>query len=533
MSSLTFENGFINVQFSDKYWASKADDIVKTKALQSTISSKPKRRLIIDYSSPNIAKRMHVGHLRSTIIGDAIANIYEYLGWEVIRINHIGDFGTQFGMILALIFEENIEQKILSGKVNLDDLEKMYKQSKIKFDENLDFRDKAYEFTRRLQTDLFKQGNNRDNDKNSSQIVKIWTKICEISKENYSEIYKDLKIHKNLIDRGESFYCTEMVEMTTLDDKPNPNFTFENNMLLYKIKSKKFKNAPPLILKKSDGGFTYDTSDLACLKYRIKVEKADKIIYVTDIGQSVHFENLFMAGEELGIVDSLHSTNNKKTHAHVILEHIKFGLVLDENKQKFKTRSGDNIKLKDLIQDSFEVVAAQLKSSQVAKFKDEEHFNTNTRNLAISCIKFSDLISKREKSYVYNFERMVAYQGRTGAYVLYSYLRLVRILDKIEMKETNKRLDHIAQTLSIEERNLLKQISQFYDKLDNFENNHNLTSIADWLYNLAVIFTEFYSRHKVIENGVVNQDRQFICVATKVAMEQGFQLLGLHAVDEM
>lgn len=433
----------------------------------------------------------------------------------------IGDFGTQFGTILAQIQKENTDL----SKVDINDLELLYKQGKINFDSDPEFRKLSHNLVLELQHNVY-------NGKFENSTVQTWSKICSISHANYSKIYKILKISEKLEDFGESFYSPEVGEILDLHRYKSKFTVDENSMTIYKLKNEKFAKQPPLILVKSDGGWTYDTTDLACLKYRVFEEQADKIIYVTDIGQAVHFSNLFQAGKELGILPPDGYTGERQ----IDIQHVKFGLVLDKNRQKFKTRSGENIKLMNLLEQAFDKVEQQLDKSSRAEFKSREDMVETRNNIAISCIKFSDFLSKQQKDYIFDFDKMTQFQGKTGAYLLYSYLRCRRILEKIESEGHFDQILNLpvqAEGLCSQELNLIKHIVTFYDKLEIFYQTHQLNHLAEWLYNLAVLFTEFYNHCPVSENGKIHQNRTQICRVTKLAFENCFDLIGLQPVDQM
>jgi arginyl-tRNA synthetase len=292
--------GFINITLNKDYVCNSVRDIVingvRVNGLKESNSCE---RIVIDYSAPNIAKEMHVGHLRSTIIGDSIARLFEFVGYDVLRVNHIGDWGTQFGMLLAHLIE--LYPNYLTNPPPIADLQAFYKESKKRFDEDPDFKKRAYNTTVKLQA-------------KEPDMITAWKQICDISRKEFQEVYRILDISKDLIERGESYYHELMVEVVK---------DLEQKQLLIEDEGRKVfftsdKSLPPMTIVKSDGGFTYDTSDLATLRQRVEEEKASRIIYTVDAGQSQHFQILFNCAALAGYYDP------KK----VRVDHLAFGVVL-------------------------------------------------------------------------------------------------------------------------------------------------------------------------------------------------------------
>lgn len=446
--------GFINLRFKTKFYAEKSIKVIKNR-LGVNVAGR-KKRLVIDYSAPNIAKDMHVGHLRSTIIGDAIANLFEYLNYELVRLNHIGDWGTQFGMLIAHLQDEFPDYATKTPSIK--DLEAFYKASKKRFDdaEEKEFKDRAYQNVVKLQA-------------YDAEITGAWKAICQASRENYSKIYQQLNISPNLIERGESFY-NELMRSMVDDLKKNGKLTEDEGRFIYFPKQASI----PLTVIKSDGGFTYDTSDLACIKQRIDNENADAIFYVTDAGQATHFEIVMKAAQEMGWY------NPDK----IRIEHVPFGVVLGKDKKKFKTRSGETVKLMSLLDEGKERVRATMQKAIDEGKNDnlvgisEAEFDQIANNIAISSVKYADLASNREKAYVFDFDRMLDFQGNTGAYLLYAYTRIKSVARKcqytsekirsdkfIDRLENTKKWDdaYLAQP---EERKLAKKIIMWYWGVD-------------------------------------------------------------------
>lgn len=330
--------GFVNFELKKELACDRVMSLLSTGSVE--IKHEGKGRVIVDYSSPNIAKEMHVGHLRSTIIGDCIARLLEYAHYDVLRLNHVGDWGTQFGMLLALLFERfgDDYEKFTS---EISNLQAFYKDAKKRFDEDEEFKKRSYETVVKLQS-------------KDPKCIEAWKRICDVSRREFEIIYNRLGIETNpekpnyLMERGESFYHDHMKNVVSDLESRNLLIEEEGRKLLWPHEPKK-PNDIPLTVVKSDGGFTYDTSDLAAVKQRVDEEKGTRIIYVADNGQMVHFQTIFAAARRVGYAQD-----------EVKLEHVGFGLVLGEDKKKFKTRSGDTVKLADLLDEGLQRSMAKL-----------------------------------------------------------------------------------------------------------------------------------------------------------------------------
>ena len=291
--------GFINIVILNSFVAQQILNIVTEGVKIQLTDAQKEERIIVDYSSPNIAKEMHVGHLRSSIIGDSVARLLEFVGFSILRLNHIGDWGTQFGMLLAHLQDKYPDYQ--NNPPPIANLQIFYKESKKRFDEDPEFKKRAYETTVRLQS-------------KEREMIQAWKLICDISRKEFSDVYKILNISNQLHERGESFYHDLMPRLVQ-------DLT-ERNLLVEEDGRKVFyptdKSLPPLTIVKSDGGFTYDTSDMAAIKHRIEEEKASRIIYTVDVGQGVHFQTLFDCASIAGYYDS----------AKTRLDHLSFGVVL-------------------------------------------------------------------------------------------------------------------------------------------------------------------------------------------------------------
>ncbi|KAG7321221.1 hypothetical protein KOW79_015636 [Hemibagrus wyckioides] len=501
--------GFINIHLK-KSFVSKLLTNLLLNGVQPPALDK-KKKVVIDFSSPNIAKEMHVGHLRSTIIGDSMCRLFEYLGHDVLRLNHIGDWGTQFGMLIAHLQDKF--PNYLSVSPPIGDLQAFYKESKKRFDEDEEFKKRAYQCVVRLQS-------------KEPDFIKAWNLICDVSRQEFQKVYDCLGIH--ILERGESYYQDMMTEVVK---------EFEMKGLVEMDEGRKIIFAPgqsvPLTVVKSDGGYTYDTSDLAALRQRLFEEKADIIIYVTDSGQATHFQIVFAAGRMIGWYDP------KVTR----VEHAGFGVVLGEDKKKFKTRSGDTVRLMDLLDEGLKRSMDKLKEKERDKVLTPEELIKAQRAVAFGCIKYADLSHNRINDYVFSFDKMLDDRGNTAAYLLYAFTRIKSItrLANIEEAALLKAAEACEILLEHEkEWKLGKCILKFPEILQKILDDLLLHTLCDYLYELATTFTEFYDSCYCVEKDrktgevvKVNMWRMLLCEATAAVMAKGFDILGLTPVQRM
>lgn len=326
----------------------------------------------------SLAKEMHVGHLRSTIIGDSICRLLEYLGHSVLRLNHVGDWGTQFGMLITHLEDRFPNYAEVSPPIS--DLQAFYKESKARFDSDEEFKKRAYDRVVKLQ-------------KGHAATVKAWKLICDVSRNDFQKIYDRLDI--TLEERGESFYQSRM-ESIVKDLTEAKYLENDEGRLIMWGNVEHGANDIPLTVVKSDGGFTYDTSDLATIKQRLLEEKADWVVYVTDSGQFTHFKTIFQCAERIGLLDP-------RIHR---IDHVGFGVVLGEDGKKFKTRSGDTVKLTDLLDEGLTRAMDKLKEKERDKVLTPAELKDAQESVAYGCIKYADLSHNRQNEYVFSFDRV-------------------------------------------------------------------------------------------------------------------------------
>lgn len=497
--------GFVNITISPRYLGKSLDSMLKDPKLGIPNPLKP-LRIIIDFSSPNTAKEMHVGHLRSTIIGDSLARVFEFLGHDVLRLNHIGDWGTAFGMLIAYMKQE--APLVLKGsqETDLTHLVGWYKESKALFDKDPEFRKKSQQEVVALQ--------GGDNDS-----LKAWGIICDISKKAYREIYDLLDVKLN--DRGESFY-NPMLKNTVaeLEEKGLVQISDGAKCIFLEGFQNREGKMLPLMIQKSDGGYNYDTTDMAAIKHRIEVEKGDRLIYVTDAGQATHFQMIFKAAEKAGYLDP------KK----VQVDHVPFGLVLGTDGKKFRTRSGDTEKLIDLLQTAIDQ-AAKIIEERSPQIEAQEKLALS-KAIGLGSIKYADLSCHRTGDYVFSYERMLRFEGNTAAFLMYSYVRVAGIKRKV-----NADIEALIRTGKItlshpSEIALGMHLRQFGEALALVAEDLLPNRLTDYLYGLAEKFNAFY-RDCTVEGTPEETSRLLLCELTARTMKLGLSLLGVRTVEKM
>ncbi|MGH0142958.1 UNVERIFIED_CONTAM: hypothetical protein FKN15_076963 [Acipenser sinensis] len=427
------------------------------------------------------------------------------------RLNHVGDWGTQFGMLIAHL--QDTFPDYLTASPPIGDLQAFYKESKKRFDNEEEFKKRAYQCVVKLQS-------------KDPAFIKAWSSICDVSRQEFQKVYDCLNIQ--LIERGESFYQDMMTEVVK---------EFENKGLVQVDEGRRVVFAPgcavPLTVVKSDGGYTYDTSDLAALRHRLFEEKADIIIYVTDSGQAGHFQIVFAAAQMIGWYDP------KVTR----VEHAGFGVVLGEDKKKFKTRSGDTVRLIDLLDEGLKRSMDKLKDKERDKVLTPAELEAAQKAVAFGCVKYADLSHNRINDYVFSFDKMLDDRGNTAAYLLYAFTRIRSIarLANIDEASLRKAAGSTEMVLDHEkEWKLGKCILRFPEILQKILEDLLLHTLCDYLYELATTFTEFYDNCYCVEKDrhtgdvvKVNMWRMLLCDATAIVMAKGFDILGIKPVQRM
>ncbi|KMT03217.1 hypothetical protein BVRB_8g197660 isoform A [Beta vulgaris subsp. vulgaris] len=495
--------GFVNIVMS-RTWLAKSIQKMLREGIQTWAPRLSITRAVVDFSSPNIAKEMHVGHLRSTIIGDTLARMLEFSGVEVLRRNHVGDWGTQFGMLIEFLFEQ-FPQWENENEIPIRNLEAFYKQSKKRFDEDPVFKERAQKAVVSLQG-------------GESKYRKAWTIICEISRSEFNKVYERLGVQ--LEEKGESFYNPFIPEV--LESLSNKGLIedSEGARVIF-IEGKKI----PLIVVKSDGGYNYASTDLTALWYRLNEEKAEWIVYVTDVGQREHFDMFFHAAKRAGWL-------SLDDNIYPRVSHVGFGLVLGEDGKRFRTRSSEVVRLVDLLDEA----KSRSKQVLIERGKDKEwsqdQLLQTAEAIGYGAVKYADLKNNRLTNYTFNFDQMLNDKGNTAVYLLYAHARICSIIRK-----SGKDIEELKMTGEIaldtpEERALGLYMLQFSEVVEEACKNLLPNVLCEFLYNLSEYFNHFYKECKVV--GVPEEtSRLLLCEATAVVMRKCFDLLGITPVYQI
>jgi arginyl-tRNA synthetase len=502
--------GFINLKIKPSYLQTQLKPLYNDERLgiEKVANS---NKVIVDFSSPNIAKEMHVGHLRSTIIGDCIARTLEFIGYEVLRLNHVGDWGTQFGMLITYLKEVYPDALTQADALDIGDLVNFYKQAKKRFDQDPNFQETAREAVVKLQS-------------GDEKSLQAWRLLCEQSRREFQVIYDRLDV--NLTERGESFYnpfledvVKDLEQQGILEKNQGAQCVFLEGF------TNKSGDPLPLIVQKSDGGYNYATTDLAALKYRIQKDEAKRIIYVTDSGQSNHFSQVFQVAKRAKLLPDT-----------VEVVHVPFGLVKGEDGKKLKTRSGETIKLKTLLDEAINYAHKDLdKRLKLEERKESKDFINNVAEIVgISAVKYADLSQNRTSDYIFSYDKMLALQGNTAPYMLYAYARIQSI-----SREGNIDYDNLGEDMQIilqddTEIDLGKYLLQLSDTIKEVEKTLLPNRLCDYLYELSKKFNRFYENCPVLKSDEpVKTSRLLLCNLTARSLKLGLSLLGIPVLERM
>lgn len=497
--------GFINIFLKDAWLADNINRAVQDPKLG--VHNPEKQTVVVDYSSPNVAKEMHVGHLRSTIIGDAVVRTLEFLGNHVIRANHVGDWGTQFGMLIAYL--EKMENEHAS-EMELSDLEAFYRAAKKHYDEDPVFAEKARNYVVKLQS-------------GDEYCRTMWQKLVKITMQQNQHNYDRLNV--TLTDKdvmGESLY-NPMLPGIVEDLKKQGLAVEDDGALVVYLDEFKNKDGDPMgvIVQKKDGGFLYTTTDIAAAKYRYETLKAHRALVFSDTRQSQHMQQAWLITRKAGYVpDSFQ------------LEHKNFGMMLGKDGKPFKTRSGDTVKLADLLDEAIER-AGVLISQKSTALSDQEKAEV-IEAVGIGSVKYADLSKNRTTDYVFDWDNMLSFEGNTAPYMQYAYTRIRSIFNRSQIA-----LSEVEQAqLSItdeKERALAIKLLQFEEAVQVVGKEGTPHVLCAYLYELAGVFSSFYEHCPILNNDdqQVKLSRLKLALLTERTLKQGLDLLGIKTVEKM
>jgi len=502
--------GFLNLALADRaIWQQVAGRLASPRL--GIGMPEQGRRTVIDYSAPNIAKEMHVGHLRTTIIGDCLARVLGFLGADVIRQNHLGDWGTQFGMLIQYLDEHPDatwhHDQLTEGTSTVSALDSLYRAARASFDTDPAFADRARARVIALQA-------------GDEATVVRWRDIVTESELAFREIYDRLGVLLEPEDSaGESFYNSWLPDIVQELTAAGIAVESDGALVVYSDEvTGPDDNPVTLMVRKKDGGYGYDTTDLATIRYRIHDLKADRILYVIDSRQALHLRLTFEAARRAGwLTDDIDVT------------HVAFGTVLGPDGRPFKTRSGDTVKLMTLLDAAVDRARATV--TEKAHDLDADELNRIAEQAGIGAVKYADLSTSRIKDYVFDVERMVSFNGNTGVYLQYAHTRICSILRKAGDAVTT--VDP-ALPLHPAERALALALDAFADTLAEVGNVLEPHRLCGHLYDLAKAFTDFYEACPVLSAAEpVRANRVALCRLAARTLRQGLNLLGIAAPERM
>ena len=494
--------GFINITLSNKL----LEDLLMLPTLIEP--AEQRLRVVIDYSSPNLAKELHVGHLRSTIIGDAMSRILELAGYEVIRQNHVGDWGTPFGQLIAYLSFVSNDQEFESI-AKLEGLEKLYIEASSRFDNDPEFADVARQSVVRLQS-------------GDPKTLKKWQKVLSLSIDHMQNLYRRLGISLSRNDiRGESAYSEDLPNVIE-DLKTACVLSESDGALCVFVEGFKNKdgNLLPMLVQKSDGGYLYHTTDMAAVRYRAQKLAADRVLYFTDSRQILHFQLLFAVAEMAGY-----------TKSSMKLEHHPFGKITDSSGKPFKSRDGSSIPLMNLVDEGEERArkVVELKSGHLSTA--EQH--SIARDIAIGAIKYADLSKNRLHDYVFDWDTMLSFEGDTAPYLQYAYARLQSIFSRGSIEVSDHRQKRI-KILEADERALALQLVRFQEVIDLVCAEAKPHYLCTYLYELTSKFMRFYESCPVLNAETsIKDSRLAMCVRVSDTISTGLDCLGIPIVTRM
>jgi len=504
-----FINIHLNTQWLSQQLALNASDINLGVTQRGSQPKDKIQTVVVDYSAPNLAKEMHVGHLRSTIIGDAVVRALEFRGDKVIRQNHMGDWGTQFGMLLAHLSDKLASDEV--AETALADLEKFYREAKVRFDNEEGFADRARDYVVKLQS-------------GDASCALLWQQFIDISIAHSEDIYKKLNVTLTRKDiMGESAYNSDLPKV--IDELMAQHIAVEDQgAKVVFIDEMANKDGEPsvFIVQKSGGGYLYATTDLSACRYRSNQLNADRIIIFTDARQALHFKQVEIVARKAQFLPE-----------HVAYDHCPFGMMMGNDGKPFKTRTGGTIKLAELLDE------AVVRATALIKEKNPDFSNELlteiSQKVGIGAVKFADLSKNRTGDYIFNWQTMLSFEGATAPYLQYAYSRIQSIFTKANI--TTKQLDYSQlQLVSIQEKALAMKLLQLEEVIDSVISECTPNLLCNYLYELASLYMSFYEACPILKDGVnqeVKMSRLALCSLVSKTLHKGLEILGIDVMQRM
>ncbi len=497
--------GFINIHLSKTWLATQLKNVASDNHIGVTQRTKP-QTVVVDYSAPNLAKEMHVGHLRSTIIGDAVVKALEFRGDKVIRQNHMGDWGTQFGMLIAHLSDKLASEEV--AETALADLENFYREAKVRFDNEDGFADRARADVVKLQS-------------GDAQCAKLWQQFIDISITHSEEIYDKLNVSLKRSDiMGESSYNDDL--STVIDELMAQEIAVEDQgakVVFINEMANKEGEPSVFIVQKSGGGYLYATTDLSACRYRSDKLKADRIIIFTDARQALHFKQVEIVARKAGFLPE-----------HVGYDHCPFGMMMGNDGKPFKTRTGGTIKLAELLDEAVARARDLIKEKNPDINADD--LANISKKVGIGAVKFADLSKNRNSDYIFNWETMLSFEGATAPYLQYAYSRIQSIFRKAEITKFNENI----QIIEPQEKALALKLLQLEDVIDAVISECTPNLLCNYLYELASLYMSFYEACPILKEGVteeVKESRLALCNLIAKTLKQGLDVLGIDVMERM
>ncbi|HBT4961898.1 TPA: arginine--tRNA ligase [Klebsiella quasipneumoniae] len=497
--------GFINIFLDPAFLADNVNRALQSERLG--VATPQVQTIVVDYSAPNVAKEMHVGHLRSTIIGDASVRTLEFLGHKVIRANHVGDWGTQFGMLIAYLEKQQQEN---AGEMALADLEGFYREAKKHYDEDETFAERARSYVVKLQG-------------GDEYFLQMWRKLVDITMSQNQITYDRLNVTLTRDDvMGESLY-NPMLPGIVADLKAKGLAVESEGATVVFLDEYKNKEGEPMgvIIQKKDGGYLYTTTDIACAKYRYETLHADRVLYYIDSRQHQHLMQAWTIVRKAGYVPD-----------SVPLEHHMFGMMLGKDGKPFKTRAGGTVKLADLLDEALE------RARRLVAEKNPEMSADELENLAkvvgIGAVKYADLSKNRTTDYVFDWDNMLAFEGNTAPYMQYAYTRVLSVFRKAGIDE-NALTDAPVVIAEDREAQLAARLLQFEETLSVVAREGTPHVMCAYLYDLAGLFSGFYEHCPILsaESEATRNSRLKLALLTAKTLKLGLDTLGIETVERM
>ncbi|MGB22604.1 arginine--tRNA ligase [Salmonella enterica] len=497
--------GFINIFLEPAFLAEQVQQALASDRLG--VSQPTRQTIVVDYSAPNVAKEMHVGHLRSTIIGDAAVRTLEFLGHHVIRANHVGDWGTQFGMLIAWLEKQQQEN---AGDMALADLEGFYRDAKKHYDEDEAFAERARNYVVKLQS-------------GDTYFREMWRKLVDITMTQNQITYDRLNVTLTRDDvMGESLY-NPMLPGIVADLKAKGLAVESEGATVVFLDEFKNKEGDPMgvIIQKKDGGYLYTTTDIACAKYRYETLHADRVLYYIDSRQHQHLMQAWTIVRKAGYVPD-----------SVPLEHHMFGMMLGKDGKPFKTRAGGTVKLADLLDEALERARRQVAEKNPDMPADELEKLANA--VGIGAVKYADLSKNRTTDYIFDWDNMLAFEGNTAPYMQYAYTRVLSVFRKANIDE--QALASAPVIISEDrEAQLAARLLQFEETLTVVAREGTPHVMCAYLYDVAGLFSGFYEHCPILsaENDAVRNSRLKLAQLTAKTLKLGLDTLGIETVERM